>query len=134
MGAMESLRWQSWHFSWKIGAMSLAKVTGLLGSLAIARLERITTTPIHLASVITRSFNQLHLYYTSDRSDGFPVVARTPANARSPTWQSWSMHSCMPRWHSCQRTVFYFAAVCVGDGPASSLKNFSSAALNTSGA
>src|SRR5690242_13141890 len=26
IGAIESLRWQAWHFSWKIGAISLAKV------------------------------------------------------------------------------------------------------------
>src|ERR1700733_1055160 len=26
MGAIDPLRWQSWHFSWKIGVMSLAKV------------------------------------------------------------------------------------------------------------
>src|SRR5579864_7481940 len=32
MGAMESLRWHAWHFSWKIGAMSLVKVTGLAAS------------------------------------------------------------------------------------------------------
>src|SRR5580700_3526825 len=28
MGAIESLRWQDSHFSWKIGAISLVKVTG----------------------------------------------------------------------------------------------------------
>src|SRR5579864_1871023 len=32
MGAMESLRWHASHFSWKIGAMSLVKVTGLAAS------------------------------------------------------------------------------------------------------
>src|SRR5688500_9641825 len=28
IGAIESARWQAWHLSWRIGATSLAKVTG----------------------------------------------------------------------------------------------------------
>jgi hypothetical protein len=46
MGAMEPLRWQSWHFSWKIGTMSFVKVTvcGTV-SAAIAIPENVTTAP-----------------------------------------------------------------------------------------
>src|SRR5260370_41780457 len=36
IGAMEFLRWQSWHFSWKIGTMSLWKVTAFAAVVSAA--------------------------------------------------------------------------------------------------
>src|ERR1700736_2945990 len=37
MGAIDPLRWHSWHFACKMGAMSLANVTGLPAGAALVR-------------------------------------------------------------------------------------------------
>src|ERR1700689_4654525 len=57
MGAMDPARWHSWHFSWKIGAMSLANVTGLFASGASAAMEKTgSTTRAPTANAAKRTF------------------------------------------------------------------------------
>src|SRR5580704_4378016 len=57
IGAIESLRWQFWHFSWKIGAMSLVNVTGLSWSDAPIAVptKTLNASTLNLMSTSTKS-------------------------------------------------------------------------------
>src|SRR5579863_3583318 len=58
MGAMDPARWHSWHFAWRMGATSLANVTGFPSSAPAEKLASASRSPrIGMARFMTRSFH-----------------------------------------------------------------------------
>src|SRR5581483_10173273 len=54
MGAMEPLRWHSWHLAWKMGATSLVNVTGFSVNAAAIKDPAATNKPPHAGTATFR--------------------------------------------------------------------------------
>src|SRR5579863_4186792 len=74
MGASEPLRWHSWQRSWKIGAISLAKVTALAVSAGPA--EVAASAPKTAHGSVTKAANAMNLAGVITRSLDTPSTNR----------------------------------------------------------
>src|SRR5579863_7582538 len=89
MGAMDPARWHSWHFAWRMGATSLANVTGFPSSAAAEKLASANRAPrIGMARFMTRSFHtatSLTGVRHGVKGSAAPAPASHPPECRQPT-------------------------------------------------